>query len=89
MPYCFWVVSLSVRLSRFSAYHIARHIYARIFIFHMEPSNHKLKVAGRVAQLVAHLTQRPEVPGLYLVSTHAFVSPSADSSRAVFSYGGG
>ena len=53
----------SVCLSRFSAYHITRHIYARILIFHMEPSHHKLKVAGHVVQLVAHLTQRPEVPG--------------------------
>ena len=41
MPYCFWVVSLSVRLSRFLAYHIARNVYARILIFHMEPSHHK------------------------------------------------
>ena len=54
----------------------------------MEPSHHKLKVAGRVAQLVAHLTQRPEVR--YLVPTHAFVSPSADSSKVgQFSVTGG
>ena len=50
-------------LSRFSAYHIARNVYARILIFHMEPSHHKLKVAGRVAQLVAHLTEEQEIPG--------------------------
>ena len=37
---------------------------------------------GRVAQLVARLTQEPEVPG----SIPGFVSPSANSRRAVVSY---
>ena len=40
----------------FSILYHKRNVYARILIFHMEPSHHKLKVVGRVAQLVAHLT---------------------------------
>ena len=38
---------------------------------------------GRIAQSVAHLTQEPEVPGL---TPQTFVSPSADSRRAIVSY---
>ena len=41
---------------------------------------------GGVAQSVGHLTQEPEVPGSILVGPHTFVSPSADSRRAVVSY---
>ena len=37
---------------------------------------------GKVAQLVACLTHEPEVP----VRPHTFISPSADSRRAVVSY---
>ena len=38
-----------------------------------------------IAQSVAHLTQDPEVPGS-IPGPHAFISPSADSRRAVISY---
>ena len=54
----------------------------------MEPSHHKLKVAGRVAQLVALLTERLDVPGSIPGPDTSFVSPSADSNRVVFSYWG-
>ena len=40
---------------------------------------------GRVAQSVARPTQEPEVPVRYPVRPHTFVSPSADSKRAVVS----
>ena len=38
---------------------------------------------GRVVQSVARLTQEPEVQVRYLVWPHTFVSPSADSRRAL------
>ena len=41
---------------------------------------------GRVAQSVARLTQEPVVPGRYSARLHTFLSPSADSRRAVVSY---
>ena len=34
-----------------------------LYFIIMKPSHHKIKDAGREAQLVAHLTQEPEVPG--------------------------
>ena len=43
---------------------------------------------GCIAQSVAHLTQEPEVPGSIPGPATYFVSPSADSRRAVFSYWG-
>ena len=41
---------------------------------------------GRVAQSVARLTHEPEVSGSKPVRSHTFVSPYADSRRAIFSY---
>ena len=41
---------------------------------------------GRVAQSVGHLTRKSEVLGRYPVWPHTFVSPSADSRRAVVSF---
>ena len=41
---------------------------------------------GRVAQSVGHLTRESEVLDRYPVWPHNFVSPSADSRRAVVSY---
>ena len=38
------------------------------------------------AQLVAHLTQEPEVPDSIRVWSHILISPSTDSRRAVVSY---
>ena len=43
-------------------------------------------VPGRVAQSVARRTQEPEVPGSKPGPAHAFVSPSANSRRAIVSY---
>ena len=53
-------------------------------------------VLGRVAQPVAHVTQKPEIPGSIPVQArgpgsipvrpHTFISPSTDSRRAVISY---
>ena len=44
------------------------------------------KKPGHVAQLVARLTQELEVPVQYPVLPHTFISPSADSRRAVVIY---
>ena len=41
---------------------------------------------GPVAQSVGHLTHKSEVLGSILVWPHTFVSPSANSRRAVVSY---
>ena len=41
---------------------------------------------GCVAQSVARLTHKPEVPGSLPGQPHTFVSSSADSRRAVVSY---
>ena len=41
------------------------------------------KRAGGIAQSVVRLTQEPEVPGPTLGPATYFVSPSADSGRAV------
>ena len=41
---------------------------------------------GHVVQSVAYLTHEPEVPGWTPGPAHTFVSPSADSRRAVVSY---
>ena len=46
----------------------------------------KVNRPGRVAQLVGHLTRKSEVLGSIPVWPHTFVSPSADSRRAVVSY---
>ena len=44
------------------------------------------QAAGRVAQLVGHLTHKSGYLVRYLVWQHTFVSPSAFSRRAVVSY---
>ena len=44
------------------------------------------KYAGRVAQSIRRLTQEPEVRVRYPVRPYTFVSPSADSRRAVVRY---
>ena len=43
-------------------------------------------MSGRVVSSVARLTQEQEVPGLIPGPPHTFVSPSADSRRAVVIY---
>ena len=43
-------------------------------------------LSGRVAQSVGHLTRKSEVLVRYPVWPHTFVSPTADSRRAVASY---
>ena len=52
--------------------------------FHYHPPI--VLVPGRVAQSVALLTQEPEVPGSIPGPATTFVSPSADSRRAIVSY---
>ena len=48
---------------------------------------HIFFLPGRVAQLVAHLTQEPDVPGSIPGPAAYFVSPSAGSRSTVVSYG--
>ena len=45
-----------------------------------------LFLPGRVAQSIGRLTQEPDVSSSIPVRPHTFVSPSADSTRAVVSY---
>ena len=44
------------------------------------------QMPGRVALSVARLTQEPDVRVRYPVQPHIFLSPSADSRRAIVSY---
>ena len=55
----------------------------QVFVF---TTNHHLKVPGRVAQSVGHLTRKSGVLGSISGLQHTFVSPSAFSRRAVVSY---
>ena len=68
----FFQFSLTYYLTPIITIHVAANVLGLAIIIY--------SLSGRLAQSVAHLTHKPEVPGSIPVRPHTFISPPADPS---------